>query len=691
MGGSAPRVDGPVPRRPRLRFALVAAAAVLLVGSGIAAARLAGGGTRPPAATGQDLGIAVARVGQGTLSAQQQVSGTVGYQGSYTIEDQLPGVYTDLPVAGQVIRSGEALYSVGTGSSATEAALLSAEAQFAADQASLQEALNPTAASRPALEADEQRVAADQQNIANTPEEIALQQARITADQQKIATDQQNIKHLSVTSPVAGTISSVAVSSGQQVGMGATLFQVVQPDSIEVQTSVPEIDLPNIYVGEGVQVWTQDQGTMNAAVSAIGVTSNGSNRQGALFPVTLTVENPPSGMRAGMQATVNFTQAYLTEAGIVAFADTRTVTAQVSGMVTGVAAQAGQSVQAGQSLITLSNPGFETQLTQDETALTSDEAQLATLQAQVTSSKAQLSSDQASLDALQHPTPPSSDQVAALRARVAADEASVQQAQANLAQGDTPVVLFYGQIPAYRDLKQGESGPDVRELNAALAADGYLPPVQVGSTFGPATTAAVRRLQAHLGGPETGVLTLGAVVFLPTAVRVTTVTPTLGAAAGSGQAVLGASSDTPQVVAQIDPSLQSDVKTGQAVTITLPDQSTVRGKVTSVGEAATTGGSSQSPSIQVDITPSHPAALSLLDGASVSVAVTTASVQDALYVPVTALLAERGGKYDIELVQPNGKRRFVPVRLGMFDDADGLVQVSGQGIVPGEEVVVAGS
>ncbi len=691
MAGILPRVGGPLLRRPRLRFALVAATAVVLVGGGIAAARLIGTGSRPPASGGSDLGTAVAHIGQGALQAQQQVSGTVGYQGSYTIQTQLSGVFTGLPVAGQVIRSGEVLYSVGSGSSATEAALLSAEAQLASDQASLQQALHPTAASQASLQADEQRVAADRQNIQNGPQAIASQNDKIVADQQRIATDQQDIKDLGVTSPVSGTVSVVDVSSGQQVAPGAALFQVVQPDSIEVQTSVPEIDLPNIYVGEGVEVWTQDQGTMNAAVASIGFTSSGSNRQGALFPVTLTIEDPPSGMRAGMQATVSFTQSYLTEAGTVAFQDTQTVTAQVSATVTGVLRQAGQAVQEGQSVVTLSSPQLQTQLTQDETQLSSDEAQLASLRAQVTTYKAQLSSDQASLDTLEHPTPPSQDQVAALRARVSADQASVLQAQANLAQSDTPVVLLYGQTPAYRDLAQGESGQDVEELNAALAADGYLSAASVTDTYGPATAAAVRRLQAHLRAPQTGTLSLGDVVFLPNAVRVTTVTPSLGAAAGNGQTVLAATSDTPEVVAEIDPSLQSDVKAGDGVTITLPDQSTVSGKVTSVAEAATAGGSSSSPSIQVDVTPSHPAALSLLDGASVNVAVATASVQDALYVPVTALLAERGGGYDVELVQPGGKRSFVPVTLGLFDDSGGLVQVSGHGIAAGEEVVVAGS
>ena len=43
----------------------------------------------------------------------------------------------------------------------------------------------------------------------------------------------------------------------------------------------------------------------------------------------------------------------------------------------------------------------------------------------------------------------------------------------------------------------------------------------------------------------------------------------------------------------------------------------------------------------------------------------------------------------MEVVGP-GTRRYVPVRPGLFDNASGLVQVSG-GLTPGQRVVVAAS
>jgi hypothetical protein len=57
-------------------------------------------------------------------------------------------------------------------------------------------------------------------------------------------------------------------------------------------------------------------------------------------------------------------------------------------------------------------------------------------------------------------------------------------------------------------------------------------------------------------------------------------------------------------------------------------------------------------------------------------------------VPVNALLALAGGGYAVEVVNAAGVHRLVPVSLGLFDDADGLVQVSGSGLRAGQHVVV---
>ncbi|MDX6471054.1 MAG: hypothetical protein QOF75_2857, partial [Gaiellaceae bacterium] len=84
----------------------------------------------------------------------------------------------------------------------------------------------------------------------------------------------------------------------------------------------------------------------------------------------------------------------------------------------------------------------------------------------------------------------------------------------------------------------------------------------------------------------------------------------------------------------------------------------------------------------------HPAATGRLDQAPVSVSIVTDSVRNALVVPVNALLALAGGGYAIEKIDADGSHRLVPVELGLFDDSNGLVQVTGNGITAGMRIVV---
>jgi hypothetical protein len=134
--------------------------------------------------------------------------------------------------------------------------------------------------------------------------------------------------------------------------------------------------------------------------------------------------------------------------------------------------------------------------------------------------------------------------------------------------------------------------------------------------------------------------------------------------------------------------------------ITLPDNSTTPGRVTYVGTVATTpsasdqgggGGGSSSPTIEVDVTPTSPAETGHLDQAPVNVSITTDSVRNALVVPVNSLLALAGGGYALEEIGAGGAHRLVAVELGLFDDQDGLVQVTGAGLSDGQRIVVPGT
>jgi Putative peptidoglycan binding domain len=274
----------------------------------------------------------------------------------------------------------------------------------------------------------------------------------------------------------------------------------------------------------------------------------------------------------------------------------------------------------------------------------------------------------------------------------------VRRGQPLFAINGQPALLLYGSTPTWRAFRAGMSpGADVAELNANLRALGY--DVSSGDTFTSATSAAISALQEAHGLTQTGRLDLGAVIFGPGALRVKTVLPTAGQAVQPGP-LLTASSTRHDVSVPLDAAQQAEVKVGDRVRITLPDNSTTPGVVTSVGKVATTsssgqngggGGGSSSPTINVTVRLLHPSAAGDLDQAPVEVSITEQSVSDALAVPVGALVALAGGGYAVEEVEANGTHRLVAVTPGLFDDAQGLVQVAGSGLAVGQRVVVPAS
>ena len=280
----------------------------------------------------------------------------------------------------------------------------------------------------------------------------------------------------------------------------------------------------------------------------------------------------------------------------------------------------------------------------------------------------------------------------------------IRQGQALYQTGNgSPVVLLYGGVPDWRTLEEGVTGADVSQLNHDLVALGDVDSAEISTLgwdyFSAQTAAGVQKLQSGLGiASPSGSLPLGQVVFEPQALRVSQVSGSLGGPA-SGP-VLTATSDRHVVTIPLDAAQQSEVKKGDRVSITLPDGTTTPGAVSTVGRVAASstssssgpsgsgsGGSGSPATITVQVKLIHPGAAGTLDQAPVTVNITTASAKNALVVPVAALLAQGPGRYDVEVAGPGNTRRYVPVRTGIFDDAYGLVQVTGT-LTTGQRVVV---
>jgi multidrug efflux system membrane fusion protein len=257
-----------------------------------------------------------------------------------------------------------------------------------------------------------------------------------------------------------------------------------------------------------------------------------------------------------------------------------------------------------------------------------------------------------------------------------------------------PVVLMYGPTPAYRDLAAGAEGRDVLQLERNLAALGFEPGA-VDSSFSSETAAAVSRWQEANQLPETGTVELGRVVFLPGERRVGEREATVGAPLSAGAEVMETTSTRRVVTVELDATRQSLAREGAGVEVTLPSQSTVRGRIASVGRvarelesssgAATPDGSAEDQQLVIDVTVRLRSlrGAGRLDEAPVSVALASESARGVLAVPVAALAARPGGGYGLELAASG---RIVPVEAGLF--AGGYVEDSGRGIREGTRVAV---
>jgi hypothetical protein len=168
----------------------------------------------------------------------------------------------------------------------------------------------------------------------------------------------------------------------------------------------------------------------------------------------------------------------------------------------------------------------------------------------------------------------------------------------------------------------------------------------------------------------------------------------------NGTPIVQGTSSTPDVQMGLDPTQAPAVRRGNRVIVTLPDGATVPGVITQVSrvaQAPASGsqsqqgpGNQQPPAIPVTARLLRPVR-GALDQAQVQVAITSAEDRNVLAVPITALLAEPGGRFSVVVVGGGAghtPRRTVPVRTGLFDEIAGVVEVSGAGLAAGQHVAV---
>jgi peptidoglycan hydrolase-like protein with peptidoglycan-binding domain len=299
-----------------------------------------------------------------------------------------------------------------------------------------------------------------------------------------------------------------------------------------------------------------------------------------------------------------------------------------------------------------------------------------------------------------------------------------------------PLFALAGPVPAWRDLTPGESGPDVAELQQALASLGYYDDGDETGYFGPATMYAVSLYYEHLGytPPSTGGVPAADVVFLPS-LPATVVAVNGAAGQQPGQPFLElAARGSLALTGELPPAYAGQVKPGLKVTIydevtgiratgmvadlgtpttTVPAGATVAvgggpdsagstgsagsGSSGSSGSSGATGSSGSSGSsgstvfIPLAVHPAKPLAAAL-NGENVLVTVETGQTEGpVLTVPVAAIVSTASGTSYVTVAGTRDKQTQVAVTPGLSEN--GFVQVTPaarDALTAGDRVVVSG-
>ncbi|MGW2180605.1 peptidoglycan-binding protein [Streptomyces sp. NPDC001732] len=259
---------------------------------------------------------------------------------------------------------------------------------------------------------------------------------------------------------------------------------------------------------------------------------------------------------------------------------------------------------------------------------------------------------------------------------------------------DKPVTLLYGPVPMFREMKTGDRGSDVLQLERNLRDLGYGAGLYVDVWYGKDTEAAVKRWQKSLNRDTTGRVGRGDVVFQPGPVKVVSADAALADQVGPDGPVLTVASTKPVVRAQLDQTDGPLTSSGTRVEVTLPSGRTVAGKVAGTVRPEESGsagaGAEEGITVEVVLESGAKAASGEDPKAPASVKFVSEAREGVLAVPVEAVVALRGenGGYGLQIVRGTTSR-MVRVETGMT--ADGQIEVSGPDLREGLKVGVAKS
>jgi RND family efflux transporter MFP subunit len=224
------------------------------------------------------------------------VSGTLEAARSATVRAQLGGTVLRIgPEIGQTVAENALLAEIdprGLG-----VATASARAQLASAQAQLELARREVERSQALVAAG----AVARRDLETAQSRVAAQQAGVDQARAQLATASRQLDQATVRSPIAGVVAQRAVSTGDVVTPGATLYEVIDPSSIRLSASVPSDQLGALALGQAVRftVHGYPDETFTGQISRIAPSADPTTKQIAILA---EMPNPSRRLLVGLLA-----------------------------------------------------------------------------------------------------------------------------------------------------------------------------------------------------------------------------------------------------------------------------------------------------------------------------------------------------------------------------------------------------
>jgi RND family efflux transporter MFP subunit len=197
----------------------------------------------------------VALVERGPVLTGALISGQLRAQDQATVRAQLAGQLTDMELkVGQRVSKGAVVARLRA--IAERAAVGSAKAAVATAETDLSVAKRDAERTEELVKAG----ALAQRDLEQAVAAVSSAQARVSQARAQLAAASETLDEAVVRAPITGVVSSVPVNEGDVVSVGAELFTLLDPSTLELQAAVPTNELGSLRPGTPILFQVQGYG-----------------------------------------------------------------------------------------------------------------------------------------------------------------------------------------------------------------------------------------------------------------------------------------------------------------------------------------------------------------------------------------------------------------------------------------------